>query len=743
VSVSTLALPEEVDYADEKFVAHEEAVRALGQELDGILGVPLLGPSKVGVAWEQGFHSVEDLRHASFETVSDLPGFGGPVAEVVYTKLGGTLPPGVARRARQPPVARFRTDKTALPARPSSLTESAERPVAGTMRGLPQASPVPEVAEGSALVEPIPPMVPSEPSHDLVGPPLTPTSAEALPSAPPIPAADSAVPETSEEVQSPAPTELESSDADSRVETVVATPEEVVEPPALTPRIEEGTPDSATPPKEELNDATDDGPLKGSVPEMDIALFGEVPESPENPLPEPETPPAEQGGELTETIAPEAGVVPEVAAPPDRAGLLPEPPTLDDVTGGSIAPEPVAPAEGVPEPTPSAPITAAPFTPESEMLAPIGPAPATPEPALPAPADAEPATPEPEVSESAGAEAVPAESIATGPIVTEPTAPEQTGSEPTSPEPRIPESATTGSIREDSHASTDLGPAEESPAEDALEAPLALDQGTAPTEPVEPSTEAAPSTTLESDHAEEVPTPESLSASLPESLAPAEPTSAPVIVPEFLKEPVRSVEVVTPGLHSEVEGGANGVAPASTPVVAVPTSVGPPWPPPTPTEPAEPEPPAPSSGVELMVGDSLVTSLGGFLEAASAGHHGVCVVRETPERIRARVGSRPVEVFWLTNIGRGPALRPSDLEGAWSFLSRKLLEEQVTAFFLEGIEYLVRLHGADAVLNGLVQFDRLARENDARIWVYLAPSLMKTEDLERFRATFGGRPAPT
>jgi hypothetical protein len=115
----------------------------------------------------------------------------------------------------------------------------------------------------------------------------------------------------------------------------------------------------------------------------------------------------------------------------------------------------------------------------------------------------------------------------------------------------------------------------------------------------------------------------------------------------------------------------------------------------------------------------------------------VCVVRESPERIRARLGSRPTEVFWLTNIGRGPSVRPADLEGAWAFLTRKLLEEHVTAFFLEGIEYLVRLHGVDAVLTGLVQLDRLAREHDARIWVYLAPALLLPADLERFQSTFG------
>jgi len=157
--------------------------------------------------------------------------------------------------------------------------------------------------------------------------------------------------------------------------------------------------------------------------------------------------------------------------------------------------------------------------------------------------------------------------------------------------------------------------------------------------------------------------------------------------------------------------------------------------------PPEPAPPLPPSGVELTIGDSLFVALGGFLDSTAAGHRGVCVVRESPERIRARVGPRPIEVFWLSNIGRGPSLRPADLEGLWTVLSRKLREERATAFFLEGMEYLIRIHGADAVLTGLVEFDRLARENDARVWVCLTPALMKPSDLDRFRATFGPGPS--
>jgi len=248
----------------------------------------------------------------------------------------------------------------------------------------------------------------------------------------------------------------------------------------------------------------------------------------------------------------------------------------------------------------------------------------------------------------------------------------------------------------------EVAPVPEQPPETG---PTAVDSESPPPAPPEPE---APSSPVEAE-------PESPSASSP---APTGPQSPP--------EPTPPSQAPT--------SAAPPSGPAPAPVPSAPLWAAPVAP--------EPIPPAPPAGVELTVGDSLVTALGGFLESTGAGHHGVCVVRESPERIRARVGSRPIEVLWLTNIGRGPALRPSDLEGAWAFLHRKLVEERVTAFFLEGIEYLVRLHGPDAVLNGLVEFDRLARENDARIWVCLTPALMKPADFERFRSTFGGGASP-
>jgi hypothetical protein len=154
----------------------------------------------------------------------------------------------------------------------------------------------------------------------------------------------------------------------------------------------------------------------------------------------------------------------------------------------------------------------------------------------------------------------------------------------------------------------------------------------------------------------------------------------------------------------------------------------------TPPPAAEPEPPR--GGIELEIGGSVVSSLQPFLEAAAAGLKGICIVRESPERIGAQVGARPVDTYWLSNLGRGRTLKPNDLAAISAFLSRQLKEENVTIFFLEGIEYLVRIHGLDATLERLVEFGRMAQEREARVWVHVTPDLLKASDLERIVAAF-------
>ncbi|MGD0588239.1 MAG: class I tRNA ligase family protein [Thermoplasmata archaeon] len=687
VSTSTAATPEEFDYSDEKFVAHEEAVRALGQELDDILGVPLLGPSKVAGAWEQGIHSVDDLRHASFETVTELPGFGGPVAEAVFSKLGGTIPPASTRRTRPPPLRAIRAAAPEFPARPVAEPAVEARRSSGTLPALRTAGPVPAMDEMPPSVEPVPPPVPNEPSQPIGGIALPSPKADDLAIETSPPATDVAGPEVREEAHLDAAPEGEIPNASAPPEPILPSPEVVPEAPVPTAPTEVAESTASAPVLEETPGPTEIIPPASSIAEMELTPAGEPAEPPENPMPELERPSEEE----TAPIPPR----PPEGTPEAEETEEPSIPS-DEVADDS---EPLAPELVTPEPTPAESVVPEPFA-------------------------SEPVVPEP----------VPPESVASVPAALETPPPE-----PTSPEPVMTE-PTEG----DSSPPPDLSPPETPSVPNAPETPSTPGETPPSGEPPEPAPEATPPIPEEPPSPEESPNDKTLAGDSPSVLSPTEAT--PPVSPESEVSPpmVRPPEIVQPLPRPETELGPSEVAPAPPLKAATPsTDAGTTVLPTILSERIEPEPAAPPSGIELMIGDSLVTSLGGFLEAASAGHHGVCVVRESPERIRARVGSRPVEVFWLTNIGRGPALRPSDLEGAWSFLTRKLLEEQVTAFFLEGVEYLVRLHGADVVLTGLVQFDRLARENDARIWVYLAPSLMKTEDLERFRATFGGAPAPT
>ena len=165
----------------------------------------------------------------------------------------------------------------------------------------------------------------------------------------------------------------------------------------------------------------------------------------------------------------------------------------------------------------------------------------------------------------------------------------------------------------------------------------------------------------------------------------------------------------------------DAIAPAVEPVVA-------------------PPPPRPS-GIELEVGSSPFTSIRPFLDATAAGHRGLCLVRDSPERVAAQVRPRPVDVYWLTNLGRGKTVRPSDLPGIFGLLDRAISEEHVTALFVEGIEYLVRIHGIEEIVGRLRALHGRAREHDARVWVHLTPDLLQPTDLRQLVGEFGSGPS--
>ncbi len=158
--------------------------------------------------------------------------------------------------------------------------------------------------------------------------------------------------------------------------------------------------------------------------------------------------------------------------------------------------------------------------------------------------------------------------------------------------------------------------------------------------------------------------------------------------------------------------------------------------------PPEPAPPPPPTGLELDLSESLLPALRPFLEETAAGHHGVAIVREMPDRIRAHVGPRPVSVYWLTNLVREGTLKPNDLSALTDRLNRALASESVTAVFLEGVEYLVRIHGIDRIVAFLHDLDATLTAHEARGWLHLTPSLLPTSDVDRIVAALGRTPGP-
>jgi len=186
-------------------------------------------------------------------------------------------------------------------------------------------------------------------------------------------------------------------------------------------------------------------------------------------------------------------------------------------------------------------------------------------------------------------------------------------------------------------------------------------------------------------------------------------------------------------------GEAPVAADAIPAVVSAPPvpEVEPPAPEAPPAPPPEPPPPPPPTGLEVDLSESLLPALEPFLEETAAGHHGVAVVREMPDRIQAHVGPRPVAVYWLTNLARDRALKPNDLAVVFDRLNRSIDAEGVTAVFLEGVEYLVRIHGIDRIVRFLAELDASLKAHDARGWLHLTPSLLPESDVDRILTGLG------
>jgi tRNA synthetases class I (I, L, M and V)/Protein of unknown function (DUF835)/Anticodon-binding domain of tRNA ligase len=160
-------------------------------------------------------------------------------------------------------------------------------------------------------------------------------------------------------------------------------------------------------------------------------------------------------------------------------------------------------------------------------------------------------------------------------------------------------------------------------------------------------------------------------------------------------------------------------------------------PPPEPAPPVEPEPP---SGIAIFEGESSDPVWNRFLDSTAAGHRGICLSREFPFRLRALLGPRNVEVVWLSNAGRDNAMRPSELEPIQDRLRAAVRDLGVTAVYLESLEYLIRLHGPEKIQAYLIELDELARQQRARVFVPVNPSLIDPAVLDALRTRFPETP---
>jgi tRNA synthetases class I (I, L, M and V)/Protein of unknown function (DUF835)/Anticodon-binding domain of tRNA ligase len=639
--------PTVLNYADEDLMARAAGIRVLGEELDEILGAPILGPSKVAAAWEVGLRSVDAFRQAPWSTLVALPGFGVPVASALVTKFGGTVPPRPPRTPKMPKSSPGggvgRGEPSGAPHPREDVPILSPPPVAS-------ASPRPSVpvAPPATMSVTLPPRAPAPPRATI--PPATPSPG--LPTAPspaalPPPNPPPAVPTES----APNPAALPAPDSQTdRTPAAASVPDTA-------------TADSRTEAPfqdDEVEDEPDadetESPALPSVPPQDSPPAESPTEAPV-PIESPEELTAEESepGEFRPDENPPVALGSD-DVPPPRSGDV----ARDDPTGPEFATAP---------PTPTTDETDA----SDDELAPPPPT----EPAWDA--RESPVT----ALESRGGDS-------SGDSPPTPTA------EVASPEEPLP---LEGEGRRS--ASSDL--AMDEPTHSVPPAP-------GPAEPESEPVQSPPPPVVSTDSSV---------------------SSAPVDLPPPLtgEADLLSVEPSIPEL-----------LPVSEPSTALPIlPTAPPAPPEPPSGVAPVPAAAPSGGIEIVVGTSYVPTLERFLEATAAGHQGICVVRDSPERVRAYVGTRPVEIRWLTNIGRGPTLKPTDLEGFSAFLAHAISTSHATALFLEGIEYLVRLHGLELVVQHIVALDQLARAHSARVWVPLNPKLLSSLELDRFVSMFGAR----
>jgi hypothetical protein len=82
----------ETDRTEDERRSKEAAIRSMVDGIDAALGVPWVGPAKIGYAWEAGLRSTDEVLGAPYEQLAPIPGFGPWLADEVVRRRG-TAPP--------------------------------------------------------------------------------------------------------------------------------------------------------------------------------------------------------------------------------------------------------------------------------------------------------------------------------------------------------------------------------------------------------------------------------------------------------------------------------------------------------------------------------------------------------------------------------------------------------------------------------------------------------------------------
>ncbi|HZY92448.1 MAG TPA: class I tRNA ligase family protein, partial [Thermoplasmata archaeon] len=424
-----------------------------------------------------------------------------------------------------------------------------------------------------------------------------------------------------------------------------------------------------------------DGPAEKPDPATGVAsaVSAELPTPEPSPLPYPEPPaPPDEAG---------AGSSGAVDSPsPSEADASVEPAANDSV------PERVPVMEVTPPPAPAA----------SDGVS-------APDPASPSSlAEAPPSPPEPELDEQTPdhrGESHESEMAPPPPVGEETTAPSPASVDP---EPAIPQD-----------------PTRPKPSESAV---VAI--GESPPEPAPPP--PAPMSSMEP----AIPVFDTSSREPPAELRTSEePPAAPAPGPGA-EDAVTISPSVEPQTLPSVEASplASEVSPSTAPLVDVRVNEVSPPPPEFSAPPPLAEPRRVGTFVvaEPVNGPTWAT----FLDATAAGHRGLCLSREFPDRLRAMIGPRDVTVVWLSNAGRAGAARPGDLPGLRALIEGMVTKDGVTAIYIDSIEFLIRVNSIERVLDFLRGLHELATERMARLWVPVNPLLASAADVEQLTTAF-------